>query len=209
MTGILIRPAALADVTPVVALIRLSMGSEVDWLFGQERGHTTESVLAALFRCTGNRVSRDVCQVAKRDGQVVGMLLAHPGASLRRRESRTGLHLVCIFGLPAVIRLTRRLSVYGDLVESEDDEFYLGNLAVLPEFQGRGVGASLLDRADELARSAGLAKCSLIVTFDNRARRLYERSGYRIVQSYKLAHPMIAHGSGGFYRMVKSLTQPE
>ena len=202
---IVIRPAVAADVTPVLALIRLSMGGEVDWLFGQGKKHSTENVLSALFLCKGNRLSHDVCWVAEQDGQVVGALLAYPGKHVRRLEFRTGLHLVRIFGLPATFRLARRLSAYGDLVESEDDEFYLSNLAILPEWQERGIGASLLDRADELGRAAGLDKCSLMVTFDNRARRLYERTRYRIVQSWKVDHPMIAHGSGGFYRMVKLL----
>jgi ribosomal protein S18 acetylase RimI-like enzyme len=200
-----IRSTLPADVTPVVALIRLSMGDEVDWLFGQEKNHPADNVLSALFHRKGNRVSHDVCWVAEQNGQVVGALLAYPGSRLRRLEFWTGLHLVRIFGLSAVIRLARRLPAYGNLAESEDDEFYLSNLAILPEWQGRGIGASLLKYADELARAAGLEKCSLMVTFDNPARRLYERTGYRIVRSWKSDHPMIAHGSGGFYRMVKVL----
>ncbi len=200
-----IRPAVLTDAGPVVDLIRLSMHEELDWLLGQEKKHPTESVVSALFYRKGNRLSHDICWVAEQDGQVVGALLAYPGRQVHRLESRMGLHLVTIFGLPGVIRLARRLSVYGDLVESEDDEFYLSNLAVLAECQGRGIGASFLNYADELARANGLKKCSLLVVFGNPARRLYERSGYQLVQSYKFDHPAIADGSGGFHRMVKVL----
>lgn len=200
-----IRPATNADVSPAVALIRLSMGSEVDWLFGQEKKYPTEHVLAGLFRRKGNRTSHQVCWVAEQGGQVVGALVAYPGKQLRRFDLRTGLHLVQIFGLPATIRVARRQPAYGSLVEAEADEFYVSNVAVSPEAQGKGIGAALMKFSDALARSAGLPKCSLLVTYDNPARHLYERCGYKIVHSYEIDHPMIAHGSGGYHRMVKVL----
>lgn len=203
--SLLIRPATYEDVTHVIALIRLSMGAEVDWLFGQEEGHPTDDVLAGLFHRKGNRTSHDVCWVAEIDGLVVGALLAYPGKQLRRLELRTGLHLIQIFGLLATIRLARRQPVYGQLVEAEADEFYISNVAVSPLMQGMGIGAMLMTHADALARSAGLSKCSLIVTFDNPARHLYERCGYGLAHSYEINHPVIAHGSGGFHRMVKML----
>ncbi len=203
--SLLIRAATLADVKPAIALIRLSMGAEADWLFGQEPGHPTDEVLAELYRRGQNRVSHDLCWVAEMDGRVVGLLLAYPGKLLRRLELRTGLHLAQIFGLPGTLRLARRQPVYGQLVEAEAEEFYVSNVAVSPDMQGHGVGAMLMTFADSLARSAGLPRCSLIVTFDNPARRLYERCGYRCVHSYEIPHPVIAHGSGGFHRMVKVL----
>jgi GNAT superfamily N-acetyltransferase len=200
-----IRPATLADADPVISLVRLSMGDEVDWIFGQERSHPTETVMKALFQRKANRLSCEVCWVAELEGRIVGLLLAFPGRELRRLELRTGLHLVWIFGLGATWQLARRQPLYGTLVEALQDEFYISNLAVSPEEQGRGIGAALLSFADELSRAAGLWKTSLIVTFDNPARRLYDRCGYELIHSYKIDHPVLAHGSGGFHRMVKRL----
>lgn len=203
-----IRPAVPADAPLAATLIHLSMAKEADWLFGQEKNFPTDSVFAGLFQRKGNRVSHDLCWVAEQGGQVVGALLAYPGRYLRRLDLRTGLHLVRIFGIFATLRLARRQPLYGSLVEAEADEFYVSNLAVLPDMQGRGIGAALLNHADAMARSNRLLKCSLLVTFDNPARRLYERSGYRIIHSYEIDHPVIAHGSGGFHRMVKVLPPP-
>jgi ribosomal protein S18 acetylase RimI-like enzyme len=179
----LIRPAILSDVDPVVELVRLSMGAEADWLFGLEKNHPTDEVMSGLFQRSKNRVSHDLCWVAEVDGSISGALLAYPGRSLRHLELRTGLHLLHIFGFAATYRLAIRQPVYGNLVEAEKDEFYISNVAVLPKSQGRGIGAELMRHAEKLAFSRKLSKCSLIVTFDNPARRLYERLGYAIVNS--------------------------
>jgi ribosomal protein S18 acetylase RimI-like enzyme len=202
-----IRPAGLADLDVVVSLIRLSMGEELDWLFGQEKDHPTESVMGALFIRKGNRLSHEICWVTEALGRVAGVLVAFPSRMMRRLDVQTALHLVSIFGFAATMRLVQRQPFYGDLVEAEAEEFYLSNLAVFPNCQGRGIGTTMLNYADKLAQAGGLKKCSLLVTFGNPARRLYERVGYQLVQTYKFSHPMIADGSGGFYRMVKDLNR--
>lgn len=203
-----IRPARLEDAELAVELIYLSMGVEVDWLFGQEPGHSTRAVLSQLYRRRHNRASYCYAYIAAWNGQNVGLLLAYPGRFLQRFDRMTGLHLSQIFGLAGVLRLVRRLPAYGDLFETEADEFYISNLAVLPDYQGHGVGKALMDYAETLARQAGLKKCSLIVTYGHQpARRLYEKLGYQTVRKYDILHPEIAEGSGGFHCMVKSLAE--
>jgi len=54
------------------------------------------------------------------------------------------------------------------------------DLAVLPEFQGRGIGRALLAAAEERARARGCCKLTLEVREDNhRARKLYFERGFR------------------------------
>lgn len=54
------------------------------------------------------------------------------------------------------------------------------DLAVLPAFQGRGIGHALLSAAEERARARGCCKLTLEVREDNaRARGLYARQGFR------------------------------
>lgn len=53
------------------------------------------------------------------------------------------------------------------------------DLAVVPEWRGRGVGGALLAAAEERARRDGCCKLTLEVRDDNQgARRLYERCGF-------------------------------
>jgi len=202
-----IRPARLEHADLAADLIYLSMGVEADWLFGQEPGCSTYQALLHLFRRKHNRLSYPFAYMADWNGQAAGLLLAYPGRLLHRLDLVTGLHLAQIFGLGGFVRLVRRIPAYRNLVETEADEFYISNLAVLPAFQGRGMGKALMDYAEILALNAGLLKCSLIVTYGHEpARRLYEKLGYQIVTQYDIPHPMIAEGSGGFNRMVKQLT---
>lgn len=52
------------------------------------------------------------------------------------------------------------------------------DLAVNPEFRGRGIGRALIKAVEKKAREAGCCKLTLEVREDNRARNLYERSGF-------------------------------
>ncbi len=52
-------------------------------------------------------------------------------------------------------------------------------LAVLEEFQGKGIGTRLLHRAISRVKEKGFKKVTLLVSEDNlHARRLYERDGF-------------------------------
>jgi ribosomal protein S18 acetylase RimI-like enzyme len=60
-----------------------------------------------------------------------------------------------------------------------DDQAFIAYMAVEPAYRGAGVGAALLERAENEARNRGLPYMTLMVTEDNTpARVLYERAGY-------------------------------
>ena len=204
--AVTIRPARPQDASLAARLIYLTMGVEADWLFGQEKGLSTLEVLARLFARRDHRAAYDLTHLAERDGQAAGLLLAYPGRRLSGLNLRTGWQYLRLFGLRAALRLAKLQPAYADLVESQDDEFYISNIAVLPEYQGQGIGSVLMAYAEELACKAGLRKCSLIVAFGHApARRLYERLGYAVDRVFSSAHPKVAEGSGGYHRMVKPL----
>jgi ribosomal protein S18 acetylase RimI-like enzyme len=201
-----IRPAGPADFDHVARLIYLSMGIEADWLFGHKKGVPTLHVLESLFLRRGNRMSISRAFVADRAGKVAGLLLAYPGKIIFKLNWMTGWDLLQVLGLAYTIRLAMSQPAYGDLKETEPDEFYISNLAVFPDYQGNGIGTLLMAYAEKLAREAALKKSSLIVAFGHEnARRLYEKLGYKVIRSHLSRHPKVAEGSGGYYRMVKNL----
>lgn len=76
------------------------------------------------------------------------------------------------------------------VVRGSDDEYEgrpimnIGPLALLPEYQGRGLGRTLLRAALELARSRGYAKAILCVNGENeRAKALYLSEGFELAES--------------------------
>ena len=62
--------------------------------------------------------------------------------------------------------------------------WYVNVLAAYPEHRGKGYGAGLLALAEDFAHEAGCRGMSLIVSDTNSgARKLYERSGYALIDS--------------------------
>ncbi len=57
-------------------------------------------------------------------------------------------------------------------------EFHLLNIALLPEYRGRGVGAELIQRLINEARDKK-ARIRINIEQANRARKLYERFGFK------------------------------
>jgi ribosomal protein S18 acetylase RimI-like enzyme len=66
------------------------------------------------------------------------------------------------------------------------------DLAVLPDFQGRGIGRALLAAAEERARARGCCKLTLEVREDNhRARKLYAQRGFRDFELAGKSYPTL------------------
>jgi predicted N-acetyltransferase YhbS len=74
------------------------------------------------------------------------------------------------------------------IVPKSPAELYVGRLAVLPEWQGRGIASGLMGAAEDLARSQGFAFMSLGVRLALPASRgLFERLGFRFLREER--HP--------------------
>lgn len=82
-------------------------------------------------------------------------------------------------GWPVVVREGGRLIGYA-VVWFIVDEIHIGNIAVSPDHQGRGVGRWLLERILAEGRQRGMVFATLEVRPSNRAAiALYERFGFR------------------------------
>lgn len=82
-------------------------------------------------------------------------------------------------GYPLVVRDGGRLLAYA-VVWFIVDELHVGNLAVHPDWQGRGIGKRLLEHILEEGRRRGMVFATLEVRPSNRrALALYEQSGFR------------------------------
>jgi len=62
---------------------------------------------------------------------------------------------------------------------------YVKSIAVYPEFRGQGVGTLLLTFAEELFRKDAGHIFICVSSFNQRARRLYEKCGYEAVGEFK------------------------
>jgi ribosomal protein S18 acetylase RimI-like enzyme len=199
-----IRPARPDDAELVVRLIQLSMGVLADFLFGGVQ-RPVDEILAGLYRFGNNRYSWTRTDIAEWDGEAVGMVVNYPGGETFSRSIATGFGLFRLCNFFDVIRLAVRALSIASGIENKRDEYYIANLAVLPFYQGRGIGSALMAHVERKAQKAGLQKCSLIVDTEKpAARHLYERSGYQVVYT-KTYTGEAGDAHAGYFRLVKDL----
>jgi GNAT superfamily N-acetyltransferase len=67
-------------------------------------------------------------------------------------------------------------------VGSDGAQIRLLDIALLPEFQNRGVGALLVRRLIERARREQLPLRHMVFTLNNDAHRFYERLGFAVIE---------------------------
>ncbi len=196
-----IRPAQAGDAALAAKVIYMSMGGLADYLFDSD-ADVIESMLAKLFMRNAGRFGFEIAVVAEVDEKPVGMLFSCPAAKLDLFNIASFPHFFPVMGLKLALKFMRRgISLPGG-PEAEKDEYYISNLGILPEAQGHGCGSALLEYAEQTSRMNGLSKCSLLVGLHNKnAFRLYERTGYQIVET---AHDKNEHLA--YHRMVKHLT---
>jgi ribosomal protein S18 acetylase RimI-like enzyme len=198
-----IRPALPDDALFVAKLMYSTMGTLADHLFRQDV-RSIESSLARLFSRNAGRFGYRITAIAEAGDGPVGMIIACEGAKLGHINLTTLPHFFPVLGLKNALGFLFRGVTLPGGNEAEKDEYYISNLGIISPAQGRGFGSQLLNYAERMAVACGLYKCSLIVSLHNgEAYRLYERTGYRVVESVQgKSHNL------GYYRMVKMLKSP-
>lgn len=74
-------------------------------------------------------------------------------------------------------------------VQRQADDIRLMDIALMPEYCGRGIGGKLIARLLEEGRATGRS-VSIHVEVFNPAMRLYERLGFQKIDSYGVYHLM-------------------
>lgn len=195
-----IRAAQPSDATFAASMIYLSMEHLANHLFQQNKD-VIEAAIAQLFARDAGRFGYRIAFTAEFEGQRVGSLIASRGDRIDRLNLETVAHLIAVLGPAEAIRFMYRGVRLPGGREAYKDEFYVSNLGILPSMQGRSFGSQMLAYAEKLARDENLKKCSLIAGgYNPNARRLYERLGYRVVETVNTEKADL-----GYHRMVKVL----
>lgn len=202
LTELSIHPARQKDVPFIAEMIKLSMGSLADHLFGMD-DWSIKRQIENLVRRNAGRFGLRFSFVAEAGGISKGALLSYKGGSVDYLNAATCPHLFSVMGVgPALRFMMRGISLPGGR-EAVKDEYYISNLGVDPASQGQGIGSALLKFAEELTRDQKLAKCSLIVGLYNQdAFRFYQRHGYEVVETVQDKNKTLE-----YHRMVKKLSR--
>ena len=182
------------------------MGQFADHLFGSGDPTKAIEVIGKLFTQPRNRFSHQFADMVEIDNTAIGVMLSYPGLMMNRLGFSMGKQLLGIYGAIGFVRFVQRVLPLALVREAKADEYFINTLAVSPDFQGQGIGTHLLSHAEHKAREMHCNKCALSVDVSNlRARLLYERLGYRVVETIRLALPNSPGDCTAYHRMVKVL----
>jgi ribosomal protein S18 acetylase RimI-like enzyme len=198
---------ATPDMAPVAsALIYLTMGKMADYLFGSDNEQNAQRLLKRLFRKKSNRFSYQFTKVTVLSGEVTGLVIAYSGRLMKSLEFPMALHLIKASGVLGSMRFIKRAFPLFGVKEVENDEYFISNIAVLPAWQGKGVGKYLLSQVEKTAREKGFNKISLTVDVENEhAFSLYKQTGFNVIETVEIEFLQKHIGYSGFYRMAKVL----
>lgn len=200
LPSLAIRPASIGDASFVAEMILLSMGHLAEYLFGLDQESLRRKMSILVARNAG-RFGLALAHVAEVNGNRSGAVLVCKGKNIDRLNLATFPHLFPSLGVRlAWMFMWRGVHLPGGR-EAEVDEYYISNVGVHPSAQGCGIGSAFLKFAEERACAEGLKKCSLVVgSYNQNAFRLYQRSGYQVVETVQHDDPTLA-----YYRMLKVL----
>jgi len=137
---------------------------------------------------------------------MAGLILAYSHRTMRSLELPTAGQILRLTGVKGFMRFVWRALPLLGVKESERNEYFIGHIAVLPEYQGQGIGTQLLAHTENRARELGVRRIALMVDVDNeRAMTFYQRRGYKIVERVEVRALMRRIGFPGVYRMLKDL----
>lgn len=171
-----IRPATANDAPHIGRLILTSADEFLTALFGPRVARALEHLASG----GGTLFSHEHAWIAETKDAVAGMLLGYTGRDKVAQDLRTGAALFLALGPGILGRLGRLMAARSAVSFVAPQEFYLSNVAVYPELQGRGIGSLLISHAERQAAREGAHAIVLDVETDNEeAVSLYERLGFR------------------------------
>lgn len=145
--------------------------------------------------------------VGELEGEAVVLLQAGSQPTGLQVTPALALQALRIFGPIGVIGLLSRVRTEQKVSpQAPPDAYHISELHAHPQHRNRGLGGAALNYAEEDARRLGHRQMSLVTDSTNPARRLYERHGFRVVETQSDPAYERITGIAGRHLMVKELT---
>jgi len=145
--------------------------------------------------------------LAELSGEGIGVLqggVDHPGVRL---SAGLALAALGIYGPVDLVRVVLRLRARRRVnIEEPNEAYSIAELHAGPTYRNKGIGGALLSYAEGHARQIECRLMSLTTHMANPARRLYDRHGFRVVETRTDPDYERYTGIEGRVRMVKELT---
>lgn len=201
---LMMREAARGDLDVV---LRIRGGASSDEMLGMAGGDERRACALrdGLLRISWDEDTITHTTFAVRDHEALGLLqTGSEGGALTLRLVALAVR---VFGPIGALRLLsrekarRRVSFH-----TPPDTYHIAELHVDERWRGLGIGAAMLAHGERAARQAGHDRMSLTTTLSNPARRLYERTEFRTVETRTDAEYERITGIPGRVLMIKELS---
>lgn len=201
-----IRPARLADLPGVAAVLQDAFSDKMRAIFGKDRAKVA-ALLETLY--TGPvRRGYDGVLVADRGARIIGTLVVEPIYHTPEENRAFESLVVRELGLLRSLRAAFMLWLLSH--QPAAGEAYISDLGVATDCQGEGVAGQLLAYAEHWAREHGRTRLTLWVAASNaRAIHVYEKAGFVVVRTRSSWLTRLAYGIRHWHFMEKSLTDSE
>ena len=183
-----IRAGEKCDAPLIAEAIMQAVGDEITVGFAgsAERVGLVRQLFTELAECDDSQYSyRNTLAAETADGQAVGYIIAYDGAGLRRMRERFIEKANSILGYA--------MSQESMTDETVPGEIYLDTLCVFEPWRGQGISTALINAAIERHKAAGKPFGLLVDKSNERARRIYERLGFRQVGETPFAGELMDH----------------
>lgn len=197
-----IRPARLADLPGVAAVLQDAFSDKMRAIFGRDRAKI--AALLELLYTGPVRRGYDGVLVAERSGRIIGTLVVEPIYHTPDENRAFESMVVRELGLLRSLRAAFMLWLLSH--QPASGEAYISDLGVASDCQGEGVAGQLLDYTEHWAREHGRTRLTLWVAADNaRAMHVYERAGFTVVRTRTSWLTRLTYGIRRWHFMEKSL----
>jgi ribosomal protein S18 acetylase RimI-like enzyme len=145
-----------------------------------------------LWILKNNRFSYEYSYMVKVDEKLTGLMTCYSGKFCKKLVTPTAFHLIKIGKFNFLWHILTHINYFYHFVfttEAMEDVFYIGTLAVLPEYRSYGIGSKMIGFMRTLAEKQGFNKCSLLVEGDNmNGLGFYEKNGFEKVMYSEKPH---------------------
>jgi len=180
--GLTIRKATPEDADRIAEIIAGEPGQEAVGLVGDRELARRLGVASILV--PGSSQGWRYSTVAELKGDVVAVIQAGEDVPEFRITLNLAWTTIRILGIWGTLRRIPRLLARNRVQPARPARaYYISEIDVDPAFRNRGIGGALLAWAERDARVNGLKRMALTTTTINPARHLYERHGFRVVET--------------------------
>ncbi|MDP2675533.1 MAG: GNAT family N-acetyltransferase [Dehalococcoidia bacterium] len=185
MEGLTFRKATPEDAERVAEIVAGDPGREAIGIARDvDRARAMGIVIARMEGMPAGRGGLDHTTLAELHGEAVGIVHASSGTGRFKVTPAVALAAIRIFGPLGAVRLLPRVRARARVdTPSPAGALHIGELDVDPRYRNRGIGGALLSHVEAEAREQGCRLMSLTTHMANPARRLYERHGFRVVET--------------------------